>query len=43
MQQDALGKATDGTCRHIVHGETFTAWVERGTILWGTGIRTLPS
>jgi hypothetical protein len=39
FQIDTYGKATDGTCLHILDGEVFRVWVEKGKILWGTGMR----
>ncbi|KAH6904839.1 hypothetical protein BKA70DRAFT_511977 [Coprinopsis sp. MPI-PUGE-AT-0042] len=38
IQIDTYGQATDGTCLHIVDGQVFQVWMEKGKILWGIGM-----
>ncbi|KAH6890136.1 ankyrin repeat-containing domain protein [Coprinopsis sp. MPI-PUGE-AT-0042] len=38
IQQDTLEKAMDGTCVWLTEGEMLRIWIEKGKILWGTGI-----
>jgi hypothetical protein len=39
IHEQILAKATDGTCLWFKEGEMLPLWVEKGKILWGTGIR----
>jgi hypothetical protein len=39
IQQDTIGKAVEGTCVWLTEGEVLRIWIEKGMILWGTGIR----
>jgi hypothetical protein len=39
IHEGILAKATDGTCAWFKEGEMLPLWIEKGKILWGTGIR----